>query len=326
MSLYLLDTLALLDQTLPSYPVDVITLIESILENPELILRRQLDALKTEKMADLKQQGMEFDDRIAELETLEYPKPNRDFIYNTFNAFAAAHPWVGQENIRPKSIVREMVEEFLDFPGYIHRYKLERAEGVLLRHLASVYKVLVQTVPPTFKNADLQEIEDWLAGMLRGVDSSLLDEWERLRDPNYKPAEPKPAPTLAPEEVDITKNVREFTALVRAEIFQFLRAVALHNYTGAAELVLDASAAELEVQFAPYFEEHQRLTLDPEARNRRHTNILPDAETQSWLVQQTLVDAEASNDWQVSFRADLAASREENRAVLHFAGVGLIGA
>jgi hypothetical protein len=218
-----------------------------------------------------------------------------------------------------------MVEEFLDFPGYIHRYKLERTEGLLLRHLASVYKVLVQTVPPSFKNPDLQEIEDWLAGMLRGVDSSLLDEWEKLRDPNYKPFEPKPDQTLAPDEIDITKNSREFTALVRAEIFQFLRSIAVQNYPAAAQLLPPAIASDLEVQFLPYFTEHQRLTLDPEARNRRHTYITPDETGQSWQVHQTLVDPDANNDWQAAFRVNLAASREENRAVMEFTGLATVG-
>src|SRR5690606_34180622 len=117
LSLYLIDTLALLDMQSPTYPLDLLTLIEAILENPDIILRRQLDALKTEKMAEMKQQGIEFDERIARLEELEYPKPQRDFIYGTFANFCVQHPWVGHENIRPKSIVREMVENFVDFTG-----------------------------------------------------------------------------------------------------------------------------------------------------------------------------------------------------------------
>jgi hypothetical protein len=52
-------------------------------------------------MAEMKAAGVEYDERIAELDKLEHPKPNKDFIYDTFNAFAKRHPWVGQENIRP---------------------------------------------------------------------------------------------------------------------------------------------------------------------------------------------------------------------------------
>ncbi|RYD25733.1 MAG: DUF3516 domain-containing protein, partial [Verrucomicrobiaceae bacterium] len=190
LSLYLIDTLALLDRDGPLYPLEVMSLVEAILENPEIILRRQLDKLKTEKMGELKAAGVEYEERLAELEKLEYPKPGRDFIYNTYNAFAASHPWVGQDNIRPKSIVREMYEDYESFAGYVHRYELHRQEGVLLRHISSVYKVLAQTVPPAFKNEAVTEMQDWLGGLLRGTDSSLMEEWERLRDPNYRPPEP----------------------------------------------------------------------------------------------------------------------------------------
>ena len=90
----------------------MLTLVESILEDPDLILRKQLDKVKGQAIAEMKMQGVEYNERMEELEKLEYPKPNRDFIYSTFNAFAERHPWVGQENIRPKSIAREMFEEF----------------------------------------------------------------------------------------------------------------------------------------------------------------------------------------------------------------------
>src|SRR5690606_29900709 len=169
-----------------------------------------------------KQQGIEYEERIAKLDELEYPKPQKEFIYGTFAQFILKHPWVGQESIRPKSIVREMVENYIDFPGYIKLYDLERSEGVLLRHVASVHKVLAQTIPPAAKNEDVQEIEDWLTGLLRGTESSLLDEWERLKNPEWQADEDETPQAL--EAVDITKNMREFTALIRQEIFHLLRA------------------------------------------------------------------------------------------------------
>jgi len=332
LSLWLIDTLALLDQQGPLYPLEVMSLVEAIVENPEIILRRQLDKLKTEKMAEMKAAGVEYDERIAELEKLEYPKPGRDFIYDTFNAFAAAHPWVGQDNIRPKSIVREMYEDYESFAGYVHRYELHRQEGVLLRHISSIYKVLAQTVPPAFKNEAVQEMEDWLAGVLRGTDSSLLDEWERIRDPNYRPADPAQEVAEAPGKADITKNRREFTALIRTAIFQFLRPLAEGRYSIAAgALTLPDAApgapppwsAEALAGFMEAFHaEHERLTLDPEARNARHTYVKVSEDALSWKVDQVLVDAMGLNDWQAGFRVDLAASREAGRPVLMLEGIG----
>ena len=187
LSLYLLETIPLLDPDSPGYALDLLTLVESILENPELILRRQLDRLKDRAMAEMKADGVEYEQRMEELDKLEYPKPLRDFVYNTFNAFADRHPWVGEENIRPKSIAREMFETYKSFAEYILEYDLERSEGLLLRHLNSVYKVLSQTVPDQSKTDDVLEIEWYFKTMVRGVDASLADEWERMRDPSYTP-------------------------------------------------------------------------------------------------------------------------------------------
>ncbi len=151
LSLYLLDTLPLLERDSPTYARDVLTLVESILENPEAVLRKQLDRVKDERMAQMKAEGMEYEQRMAELETLEWPKPCRDFIYETFNAFSDKHPWVGSENIRPKSVAREMYETLATFSEYVRELGLERSEGVLLRYLADAYRTLEQTVPPAFR-------------------------------------------------------------------------------------------------------------------------------------------------------------------------------
>ncbi len=308
LSLYLIDTLALIDPASPTYAADVMTLCESILENPDIILRRQLDAVKNEAMTVMKNEGVPFEERIAKLEELEYPKPYRDFIYSTFNAFSEAHPWVGQENIRPKSIAREMFENFRSFADYINDYELQRAEGVLLRHLSGVHKVLAQTVPDSFKNEAVQEMESWIAGVLRGTDSSLLDEWEKLRDPNYKPDEVAEKPVETP---DITRNKREFTALVRTEIFRFLQQLV----SGKVAL---AGMDE-------YYADHERIRLDNEARNGRHTYVETSEDGKTWRVCQVLVDPEELNDWQVEFSVDLAQAREEGKPTLVLVGVGRIG-
>src|SRR6266853_639697 len=224
LALYLLETIPLIDPQAPDYPLVLLSLVESILEDPDIILRKQLDKLKTQKVAEMKMAGIEYDERMEELEKLEHPKPNREFIYSTFNAFADKHPWVGQENIRPKSIAREMFESFRSFSDYIRDYDLQRAEGLLLRHLNSVYKVLAQTVPDAAKNDTVREIELYLGTMLRQVDSSLLDEWEKMRDPNYLPrAEAKEIRPPGAEEGDITRDTKGFSAAIRNRVFSFLR-------------------------------------------------------------------------------------------------------
>ncbi|HEY0790113.1 MAG TPA: DUF3516 domain-containing protein, partial [Chthoniobacterales bacterium] len=239
LSLYVHDTLPLMDPQAPDYAFVVLTLAESILEDPDVILRKQLDKLKSQAVAEMKMQGLDYNERMEELEKLEYPKPNRDFIYSTFNAFAERHPWIGEENIRPKSIAREMFEEFRSFADYIKVYELQRAEGVLLRHLSNVHKVLAQTVPDHAKNDAIREMELYLAAMLRQIDASLLEEWEKMRDPNYQPrgeaAEVRP-PGAEEAARDITRDPKAFLAAVRNRIFTFLRDL----LTGDFEVALSA--------------------------------------------------------------------------------------
>ncbi|HAB15556.1 MAG TPA: DUF3516 domain-containing protein [Verrucomicrobiota bacterium] len=336
LSLFLLDSLPLLDPEAADYALDVITLAEAILEDPDVILRAQLNRLKSQKIAELKAQGMEYDQRMEELEKLEYPKPRREFIYETFNAWAAKHPWVGQENIRPKSIAREMFEEFRSFADYIKIYELQRAEGVLLRHLNSVYKVLAQTVPDAAKTDGVREMEQYLRALLRQVDSSLLDEWERLRDPNYQPTTASTTELRPPgaEEAaqDVTRDLKAFTAAIRAKIFLFLRAWSDADFDAAISVLpsvlTSVGGAEpgdgeepmelenLRLARDRYLANHIRLCLDPEARNARHTYVIPSEDRKTWRVQQVLTDPDGDNDWIADFLVDLAASRATKEPVL----------
>jgi hypothetical protein len=346
LSLYLLETIPLVDPAQPDYALVLLTMVESILEDPEIILRKQLDKLKGQKVAELKMEGMDYDQRMEELEKLEHPKPNREFIYSTFNAFADRHPWVGQENIKPKSIAREMFETFRSFADYIRDYELQRSEGLLLRHLNSVFKVLSQTVPDNAKNDTVREMELYLGSMIRQVDSSLLDEWEKMRNPNYERAETKEVRPPGAEEAaaDITRDTKAFTAAIRNRIFTFLRGWAIGDYEPAlAVLMSDAGATPGAVPAAEpdgagevwtverlaersdqYHAEHAHLCLDPNARNARHTYVLPSEDGKSWRVQQMLIDPEEHNDWVAEFEVDLAQSRVGGAPVMRLRKIGVL--
>jgi superfamily II RNA helicase len=373
LSLYLLDTIPLIDPEAPDYPLVLLTLVESILENPDAILRKQLDRVKNQKMAEMKMAGVEYEERMEELEKLEYPKPNREFVYSTFNAFADKHPWVGQENIRPKSIAREMFENFRSFSDYIRDYELQRAEGVLLRHLNSVYKVLSQTVPDKAKTDPVREMELYLGTLIRQVDSSLLEEWEKMRDPNYQPraaAKEARPPGAEEAEKDITRDTKAFTAAIRNRIFTFLRGWVNQDYEQAlagltsppvaqasksavspaskpadAQIpttpsdVLRSATSTANVPAQPedsdswpperlralmdaYRQDHDHLCLDPNARNIRHTYVIPSDDKRSWRVQQMLVDPEEHNDWVAEFEVDLAASRASGEPTMRLRRLG----
>lgn len=326
LSLYLLDTLKLLDPYADDFALDLLTLVESILENPEIILRKQLDRLKTIKMAEMKAAGIEYDERIAELELLEYPKPNRDFIYETFNRFSAVHPWVGNENIRPKSIARDMYETFQSFDEYIRDYEQQRAEGLLLRYLTDVYKVLVQTVPECYRSEEVETIIDYFGTMIRGIDSSLLDEWEKLRQSNQTtPDETTVNPVL--EAPDITKDIRTFTVQIRNEIYRFMRALSAGDYETALTLIDAAGDGDsnwtqgsIAAAMEPFFAERQTLLTDRQARHPQHCRVSPASE--GWQVEQILTDPYEHNDWRLLFKINKAQSREQGRAVLRLQSIG----
>jgi superfamily II RNA helicase len=340
LSLYLIDTLPLLDRVSPDYPFDVLTLCEAIVEDPDAILRRQIDRLKSEKITELKAQGVPYEERMEKLEAIEHPKPLREFLYETFNAFAAAHPWIDQENVRPKSIAREMFERYLSFTDYVRDYGLERSEGLLLRHLTQVWKVLSQTVPASAKTDEVVEMEDYFRELIRGIDSSLLEEWERLRNPEFVAAEVADKPAR-PAAYDITRDAASFRRLVRTAIFGFLQDVAAREWqsaisrlqTGVASVAAEgesvsAEARRLETAFEIYFETRGGFRLDPEGRAAKHTHWIEEkdgANAGEIEVAQMLVDAEGQNDWEAKFVVSLTESRRENRAVVKFAGINPVG-
>ena len=325
LSLYLIDTLPSLDRESPDYPFDVLTLCEAIVEDPDQILRRQVDKLKTEKLAELKAADVPYEERMEKLQEIEHPKPRREFIYETFNAWAVAHPWIGQENVRPKSIAREMYERYLSFGDYVRDYGLERSEGLLLRHLSQVWKVLGQTVPETAKTEEVVEMETYFRELIRGIDSSLIEEWEKLRNPDFVAAEMADKPAR-PAAFDVTRDRASFRRLVRTAILAFLQDVASRDWESAAERgSVPGEIRKLESAFVAYFEHHGRFTLDPEGRSAKHTHW-DEAQGQEWTVAQVLVDPAESNDWEVAFTVLLDASRAENRAVVRFDRVAPVGA
>jgi hypothetical protein len=325
LSLYALETLERLDPDSATYALDLVSLVEATLENPDMILMKQLDRLKTEKLSELKAAGVEYEERMAELEKLEYPKPNREFIYGTFNEFSRKHPWVGTENIRPKSVAREMYETYQSFAEYIKEYGLQRSEGLLLRYLSDTYKALLQTVPESSKTDDVLDVIAYFGEMLRGVDSSLIDEWERMRNPAAVGAS-TPAEQGPSRPATLTSDARAFTVLLRNAVFSFLRALATRDFEAATEVLGHGeddyfNAERLEQTMASYFEEHESIRTDPGARSPAYMRIDRGREGR-WRIEQTLVDTEDHNDWMAEFVVDLDASDDLGKPVITLRGLG----
>ena len=180
LSLFAVEALGVLDVAEADYPLDVLSVIESVLENPGPVIAAQVERLRSDLLGELKAQGVPYEERMERLAAVEHPKPLREFLYGAFDIFRQHHPWVEGDNVRPKSIAREMHERAMNFGEYVNHYGLKRSEGLLLRYLSDAYRALVQNVPAERRTPPLDELTDWLGTLVRGVDSSLLDEWERL--------------------------------------------------------------------------------------------------------------------------------------------------
>ncbi len=319
LSLFVAETIDKLDPSSPTYAVDVLTLVEATLENPDAILMRQTDSLKKQKLSDLKAAGVEYEERMAELEKIEHPQPLRDFLYEALNEFRGEHPWL-DGSLRPKSIARDMMERYATFAEYIKEYDLQRSEGVVLRYLSHAYKALKESVPDRAKTDDVRDIEDYLGATVRGIDASLLEEWQRLMNPEEATRTHLAVDAVQVEvERDVTADRAAFLVLVRAEIFRLLRLFAARRWQDASELLADPrwSARSLEQAVAPYFAENADLRTDNAARAKGYFSVRDDSG--SLFVQQTLVTTErddedkdeaAGTEWSVVVNVDLPKSRE----------------
>ena len=181
LGLFAVEAVSVLDPEATDYHLQALSVAESVLEDPMAVLLAQRDKARDELMTRMKDEGVEYTERMARLAEVTWPRPEAEFIEPAFEVFARHHPWVGHLRPSPKSVVRDMVEHTDTFNQYVSRYGLKRSEGLVLRYLTDGYKALAQTVPAAAVNDRLAEVIEWLGALVREVDSSLLDEWERLR-------------------------------------------------------------------------------------------------------------------------------------------------
>jgi superfamily II RNA helicase len=321
LSPFVLEAVSRLDRSEPTYPLDVLSMVEATLENPEVILRAQLSKLKGEKVAELKMAGVEYEERMAILETLEHPKPLRDFTYDLFDVYRLQHPWVEDHNIRPKSVGRDMYERAMTFADYVRHYELNRAEGLVLRYLTDAYKGMVQTVPEAAKTDDVYDLTEWLRETVRQTDSSLLDEWERLRDGvDQAEAEEAADVDLDAAPPPVTANVRAFRVMVRNEAFRRVELLARRAHDRLAELDEGLSAEELDAAMAGYWAAHDGIGIDADARATALFQV--DERPGTWRVRQVLHDPAGDHDWAMHLEVDLAASDEAGTPVVRLTGIG----
>jgi superfamily II RNA helicase len=312
LSTFALASLELLDRESPTYALDMVSIIESILDDPRQILSAQLNKARGEAIGQMKADGIEYEERMELLNDITYPMPLAELLLAAYETYRQGHPWVGDYTVSPKGVVRDMYERAMTFADYIQFYELTRSEGTVLRYLADAYRTLSRTIPDNLKTEDLIDLIEWLGELVRQVDSSLLDEWEQLQNPTGELEVPSLEETTKP----VTANTRAFRVLVRNAMFRLVELASLEKENELAELAPDVDwGAALDA----YYADHEEIGTSPAARGPGLLRI--EEETEFWRVRQVIADPAGDGDWGIDAQVDLAASDEEGRAMVHVIGL-----
>ncbi|WP_372727896.1 DEAD/DEAH box helicase [Nocardioides sp.] len=342
---FALAALDVLDPESETYTLDIVSVIEAVLEGPRQILFAQQNAAKGEAVAEMKADGMEYDERMAVLDTITWPQPLAELLGATYEIYRQSHPWLPEDALSPKSIVREMYEAGMSFTDFVGRYSLARSEGLVLRYLTDAYRTLRQTVPEAHRTPELEDLVEWLGETVRQTDSSLLDEWEALTDPD---AVARVAAELAahqppPPPRPISRQERVFRVMVRNAMFRRVELVARDDLDGlmaleraaadrtepAREVVMTRSSWDAAIE--EYYAEHDSVGTTGNARGPAMLIVEPTTgeplgapegtTARLWRVRQVLDDPEGHHDWVIDAVADLDASDEAGELVLATAGM-----
>ena len=288
LSPFALAAFELLDPDSPTFALDVISIVEAVLEDPRPLLYAQENQAKAAAVASMKAQGMEYDERMAALEEISWPKPLEELLSPAFSVYARSNPWVGDLELSPKSVIREMIENAMTFTELISRYDVGRSEGVILRYLSDAYRMMRQVIPEEIMTEELESMISWLADLIRSVDSSLLDEWEAMMN-GEELVEPEGVSSTVGAErafgadesgaIAFTANRHAFRNAVRRALFNFVELMSRDDVDGLERASAQAADNdELFAQVAPwtgddwdhalerYWAEHDWIDINQDAR------------------------------------------------------------
>ncbi|MES7928195.1 DUF3516 domain-containing protein [Cutibacterium acnes] len=316
LSAFASEAVATLDPDSPSHALDVVSVIEATLDNPMTVLIAQQHAARGEAIAHMKEGGYDYEDRMAAVEEIEWPRPLEDTLNALFDIFAPSHPWVPADALQPKSVVRDMYERAMTFGEFCAHYKVQRSEGLVLRYLTDAYRALRQTVPESERTDELSDVISWLGEVVRSTDSSLIDEWEDLTHPlDEEPEEVRPARTF-------TSNQRAFTVMVRNAMFRKVILAADDDFEALGALEPERSAMTTtawEDTLGTYWDEHDEINDGPDARAPGLFMIENESrrrDSRIWLVRQIIDDPAGNHDWSITATVDLDECDEADDLVL----------
>ncbi|MEO6957807.1 MAG: DUF3516 domain-containing protein [Antricoccus sp.] len=336
LSHFALAALDVLDPEAATYPLDVLSVIEAVLEQPRAVLMAQQNVARGEAIGAMKADGIEYDERMKRIEDITWPQPLAELLGAVYAVYRQTHPWLPEDALAPKSVVRHMWEDGMSFTDLISRYQLTRSEGLLLRYLTDAYRALRQTVPDAHRPPEVEDIIEWLGETIRQTDSSLLDEWEALAHPDQAPrdvATHAPPPPPRP----LSQQTRAFEVMIVNAMFARLQAISRDDLTALVRIE-DEAAQRLEPPRAAvmgrmqwdeamemYYTDHDDLLMDADARSRDLISIEgeeigepagTDLEARIRRVRQTLHDPAGDHDWVIDAIVDCDASDDSGALVL----------
>ena len=303
------------DRDDPAYVVDVVSVIESILEDPRQIVFAQQNAARGAEIAKLKAEGVPYEERIERLDSITWPQPLSELLEVCFTTYREHHPWI-TEGPSPKSILREMLEGGDSFATFVRRYRLERSEGLVLRYLTDAWRTLDRSLPDAVYTDTLEDVVEWLGQLIRATDATLLDEWAVLAG---KPVHDH----LAPQALTATQAwpPPAWRTAVRTAAFGWVELLARRQYGALA----DRSGWEdwrIAAAMAPYWAEYPAVNIDARARSIEHFTLVE--EPDRWIVTQQLDDPEGNGDWRFTAVIDLEAARIDGAPTLQLEALGSI--
>ncbi|WP_040425255.1 DEAD/DEAH box helicase [Corynebacterium pseudogenitalium] len=310
---FALAALSLLDPEAETYNLDVISVFEAILDDPRQVLIAQQKQRRGEEIAALKADGVDYTDRMNIVEDITWPKPLEELLEQAYDTFAETNAWVKEFELRPKSVVRDMLENAMTFSDLVATYGLARSEGVILRYLTDAWRTLKQSIPDEYNTPELEDIVIWLGELIRQVDSSLVDEWAQMAGEDSPIDQDTVDRELAfgvEDPTALTSNRRAFTIMVRNYMFRLVQLFALEKEDRLAELLdyLD-EVPDFGAILDDYFDEYDDIDSGPEARGPEYFR-LGDTDSRLWSVRQIIKDPDGDHAYQFVATVDLDASDE----------------
>lgn len=327
LSTFVIAALDVLDPESATPALDVVSVVEATLEDPRAIVLAQQHAARGEAVAQMKADGIEYEERMELLEAITWPKPLEELLEAAFAAYRVSAPWLPEDALAPKSVVRTMLEEAMTFGDLVRRYGLARSEGLVLRYLTDAYRALRQTVPEQLRTDELADVIEWLGEVVRQTDSSLLDEWEALTHPDAlalaAAGKAPPPPVLR----GITGNTRAFTVAVRNAMFRRVDLLARRRWWELAELDAEAgwSYDAWAAAGAGYYAEHEDVGTGAAARSPSMLEVAVEREPRRWHVRQVIDDPAGDRDWGITAVVDLDASDDAGTAVVRVLALERLG-